>query len=385
MAEKKFSVLQKRNTHVRNSSQRFAQIALRNLWRTFTILVNRKLKCPPKYLPILLMFVTSDCNLRCRMCGVCDLERDRDESGELTTEQWKAVISDAATKLGTTLAVVSGGEPLLREDVFEIIRYATDCGISIHLCTNALLLSEEKILKLKNSGVKTVSFSVEGPEASTHESIRGPDSFPMVVNAIKQFRKIAPEVRIGINFVITRINYKNMVSMVEFAHGLGVQQLKFAPIHTNLLHRRKNKDEYEDLLFKEEDISLLEQEVQRLKKVLKGYPNLITTCDEFFDGISSLYKMPKRIPCYAGYAICAISPMGFVSPCSDMDSEFNVNSMSIDKIWLSPEFHKLRQCVDACSSACWDTAYTELSLWLRPSSMIKHLWRNLRDVRFYFE
>ncbi|MBP7869208.1 MAG: radical SAM protein, partial [Candidatus Hydrogenedentes bacterium] len=119
----------------------------------------------------MLLFLTGRCNLRCRICGVCDLEHGYNDEEELSTEQWKGVISAAAEKLGTTLAVVSGGEALLREDVFEIIHYAESKGISVHLCTNALLLNEDKMERLRDSGVSTVSFSLDGPEAFIHDDI----------------------------------------------------------------------------------------------------------------------------------------------------------------------------------------------------------------------
>jgi AdoMet-dependent heme synthase len=362
---------------------KLASLLTRNICRTINVIASRYLGRPPRYLPVILMFVTSQCNLRCRMCGVCDLEYGHDESEELTTEQWKKVIDSAAHRLGTTLAVISGGEALLRKDVFEIIRYATDAGISIHLCTNAILLSEDNMIKLRDSGVRTVSFSLEGPEASAHEYMRGADSFPIVVSALQRFREIAPEVRIGINFVITRLNYHNMTAMIQFAESLGVNQLKFAPIHTNLLHRHKKVEDYSELLFREEDLESLENEVQRLKAALKQ-SSLISTSENFLDGITALYRVPKRIQCYAGYAICAISPTGYVAPCSDMDSNFNVKDQDLHQIWHEPEFHRLREKVHSCSAACWDTAYTELSLWLRPKSLLISALRKWRDIKFYF-
>jgi MoaA/NifB/PqqE/SkfB family radical SAM enzyme len=356
---------------------------LANVWRTLNVIICRRLGLPPRYLPVILMFVTGQCNLRCRMCGVCDLEHGHTEGMELSTDEWKTIIHTAAKRLGTTLAVVSGGEALLREDVFELIRFATDSGIAIHLCTNAMLLNEENMVQLKNSGVRTVSISLEGPEAGAHEYLRGANSFPQVVNAIRKFREIAPEVCIGINYVITRLNYKNMTDMVAFAESLGVQQIKFAPIHTNLLHRRKKVEDYSDLLFLPEDLDDLEREVQRVRTACRNSA-LITTSDDFFNGITQLYGTPRRVRCYAGYAICAISPTGYVAPCSDMDSSFNVKEQSLDAIWRDPQFHALRKRVHACRSACWDTAYTELSLWLRPQAMVLGLLRNWKDVKFYF-
>ena len=79
-------------------------LLLRNAWRTANVIINRYLGRPPRYCPVMLLFLTGRCNLRCRICGVCDLEHGYNDEEELSTEQWKGVISAAAEKLGTTLA-----------------------------------------------------------------------------------------------------------------------------------------------------------------------------------------------------------------------------------------------------------------------------------------
>ena len=358
-------------------------VILSNIWRTGNVMLNRYLGTPPRYCPVMVLFITGKCNLRCRMCGVCDLEHGYRDEDELTTGQWKNLIHDAATSLGTTLAVISGGEALLRNDLFDIIRFAADEGVSIHLCTNALLLNEEKILRLRDSGVSTVSISIEGPQADIHEYIRGPNTFTPVINAIHKLREIAPQIHIGINYVITKYNYIYMTDMLHFAETLRVHQIKFAPIHTNLLHKNKDFSECSDLLFQEEDIPALEKEVQRVREACRK-SSLNTTTDDFFNGISQLPHTSRCVRCYAGYAICSVSPSGYVAPCSEFDSSFNVKERSIVDIWRDPAFHLLRKRVHDCSSACWDTTHTELSLWLRPVTMMRSIAKILRDVKFYF-
>jgi len=360
-----------------------APLLLRNAWRTGNVLISRYLGLSPRYCPVMLLFLTGRCNLRCRFCGVCDLEHGYTDGEELSTEQWKDVIRTASEKLGTMLGVVSGGEALLREDVFEIIRYAEERGISIHLCTNALLLNEDKMARLRDSGVSTVSFSLDGPEAAVHDHIRGAGNFDKAVVLIKKFRAVAPDVNIGINFVITNHNFRHMTEMLHFAESLKVRQIKFAPIHTNLLHQNKDFTDCDDLLFKREDLPALEREVRRVRDACRESA-LITTSDAFFDGITKLYDGPYHTRCQAGYAICAVSPSGYVSPCSDIHSQFNVMEHSIEDIWRDPGFQQLRRQVCSCNAACWDTAYTELSLWLSPVNMVANMARNLRDIYFYF-
>ena len=356
---------------------------IRNAWHTSNVILNRYLGRPPRYLPVLLLFVTERCNLRCRSCGVCDMAALSSGKDMLTTQQWKTVLKTAAEKLGTSLVSITGGEPLLRTDIYEIIRFAADAGMSVHICTNGVLIDGERVARLRDSGVSTVSISLESPEQEIHDYLRGKNTFPAVIDAITMLREGAPKIRIGINYLITRRNYHNMADMVAFAESLGVHQLKFAPIHTNLLHRHKEKDAYDALLFREEDLESLEREVARAREACVK-SSLLTTSSDFFSGVTQFYRTPKKFRCYAGYALCAVSASGNVSPCCDMDSEFNVTQQSLDAIWRDPNFHKLRKKVHHCQAACWDTTNTELSLRLRLWSLIGSLSRNWSDLRYYF-
>ncbi|NLV46478.1 MAG: radical SAM protein [Candidatus Hydrogenedentes bacterium] len=368
------------DTHTR--SRAALSLMAANVWRVSNVMVNRYLGRPPRYLPVILLFVTDRCNLRCRMCGVCEREGTQDTSGELTTDQYKAVITSAATRLGTSLASISGGEPLLRADIFEIIRFAVDAGISTHICTNGLLLNRERAERLRDAGIAAVSVSVDSPDASIHEYLRGSGTFQGAVDAIQLLRDTAPDIQVGINYLITRLNYRNMTDMVAYAERLGVQQIKFAPVHANLLHRLKAKSELDELYFAPEDLADLQREIDRLKERCRT-TWLSTTSATFHDGIVSFYAQPRKFKCYAGYMVCAIGPAGQVAPCCDMDSPFSVQDRPLDVIWRDPAFHELRRRVDRCDVPCWDTTNTELSLRLQPRTLLRNLAANWRDLRFY--
>ena len=355
----------------------------RNAWRIGNVMLSRRLGRPPGYLPVLLMFVSWRCNLRCRMCGVCESTRTPEAfQGELNTDQWRSVLDSAATRLGTSLISISGGEPLLRKDIYDLIRHGADMGISVHICTNAVLLGVREAEQLRDAGVSTVSISLESPDAALHDYLRGDNTHEAVVRAIRLLRETAPNVRIGINYLITRRNYKDMPRMVAFAESLGVHQIKFAPIHTNLLHRHKAMEQYGDLLFTPEDLDNLKQEMEGLRRAC-ATSRLATTSDAFIAGIHRLYSDPEPFQCYAGYALCAVSPSGQVAPCCDMDRSFSVLERPLHEIWRDPAFHELRRRVHHCEATCWDTTNTELSLRLRPISMASDLFRNWRDLRFY--
>ena len=355
---------------------------IRNGYRVAHVVATRQLGLAPRYLPILLMFITDKCNLRCKMCGVCELERGHRAEKELSTEEWYAVL-DGAARLGTTLVSISGGEPLLRPDLYDLIRYARGKGMTVHMCTNGTLMNREKAEKLRDSGVSTVSISVDSPEMEVHEHLRGRGTFAPTLAAVKLLRETAPDIRVGINYLITRQNYRNMGEMVAFAESLGVHQIKFAPIHTNLLHRLKHIEHYSDLLFTQEDLHELEAQVQSLSSAC-AKSSLLTTSTTFFSGIADLYSAPHRFRCYAGWAALAVGPTGSVTPCADMEGDLSVRQRPLDEIWRSRAFHAQRGRVRRCDSACWDTTNTELSLRLRPTALVGEFLQNWRDIRFYF-
>lgn len=272
---------------------------------------------------------------------------------------------------------------MLRRDLLELISHARSRDMAVHMCSNGLLIDEEAARNLEKAGVGTVSISIESPHKEHHEALRGKGSFDPAVQAVRNLRQFAPNVRVGVNNLITTTNYRDIAAMIPFAESLDAHQLKSAPIHTNLLHRRKRLEHYGDLIFGQEDVEDLEREVGLLIEAARR-SNLQTTSTTFFSGISRLYADPHRFRCYAGYAACAVDPEGRVSPCCDMDSELTVRDRPLDEIWRSPEFEAMRARVRTCSQSCWDTTNTELSLHLSLRAMLADIPQTWRDVWFYF-
>ena len=187
----------------------------------------------------------------------------------------------------------------------------------------------------------------------------------------------------SINATITARNFRNLHEIVPFAERLGVHQVKLAPIHTNLLHRKKRWSEVKDLLFRPELLDDLTAEVGKLIQATSR-TKLRTTSRRFLRGIPGLYRGGNRFRCFAGYAICSIGPFGNVAPCCDMKGPWSVRSMPLEQIWRTEKFHAMRQRVDRCRRPCWDTTNTELSLRLRMRSLLWEIPRTWRDMSFYF-
>ena len=345
--------------------------------------LSRLLGRPPKYLPILLLFVTEKCNLRCRMCGVWEHADSAAKAGELTTDEWKAVIRSAAA-LRTFLMSITGGEALLRPDVFELIRYAKQHGMSVHLCSNGTLLNDEIVDEIRESDLDTVSISIDGHRPEIHDRLRGAGTLDQAVRGIRLIRQRAPSVKVGINFLISAENFIDMCEMIPFAEGLDVHQIKFAPIHRNLQHKDKRLETFGSLVFTDEHLHSLRIEIDKLVEAASK-SRLQTTSKRFLDGILDFYRQPdKGFRCYAGHAVSAINPQGLIAPCCDMWGDISVRDAPLEDIWRSDAFQRLRTCVRTCERPCWDTTNAELSLRMSVRSTLGGLGQTWRDLRFYF-
>ncbi len=355
---------------------------LRSLLDYGGVWLARHVNRTPSSLPILVLMVTDKCNLKCKMCGACDYSPG--DHNMLSFEEWRAVV-DSAARLRTRIVSITGGEAMLRKDLFDLIAYIRGKGMKVHLNTNGLLLRDKNIQRLKECGVETVSISLESHLPEVHDDIRGQGMFQRTLEGLRRLREQAPEIRIGLNCVINKATLPGLHGLVGFAEREGVDQLKFAPIHTNLQHKDKPLESYEHLIFQETDIDALETELIRVRDALKT-TSLQTTSDRFFAGMSSLYRPPaSNFYCYAGYAICVVNPQGFVAACFDKDSALNVRERPLHEIWRSRAFHQHRQLVRNCATNCWDTTNAELSLRLSVRNLLREPLSTLRAVKFYYD
>jgi MoaA/NifB/PqqE/SkfB family radical SAM enzyme len=308
--------------------------------------------------------------------------KQEDSARELSAREWFLFV-DSARRMHAAVIVITGGEPLLREDLFEIIKYIRKNKIACHLCTNGTLLNEFNVRRLKDSGVNSVSVSLDSDCAQIHNKIRGIDCFDQVVEGIKLLRAYAPELRIGINYVVTRINFRNLDRMLAFAQLLKVNQIKFDRVHTNLMHRGMPISDSAELIFIKEDLASLKQEVGKLMNAASKI-KLLTNSHTFLEGISVLSEAKAlRLDCYAGYISCAVDAFGRVSPCDNFDGEESLRQKPLEQIWQSSSFRRLCQKVHNCDSPCWDTTHTELNIRCSGRYFVKELGQIIKEMRFY--
>lgn len=161
--------------------------------------------------------VTRSCNLACVHCRASAVRGPYE--GELITGKCRQLLDEIAA-VGKPVIILTGGEPLLRPDIYEIAAYGDRKGLRMVLATNGTLVNEKVAAKLIGSGIRRVSVSIDGPDAESHDAFRGvPGAFAGAMTGIAAMKRAGLEFQI--NTTITRANLPRIRQIHDLAHDLG--------------------------------------------------------------------------------------------------------------------------------------------------------------------
>ena len=268
--------------------------------------------------------ITAKCNLSCRHC------RGFPE-GELSTERAKELIAEIA-ELEPGWVIVEGGEPLLRDDLFELLGLMRQRQLEVHLITNGMLLSPQIITALKQLGVR-VMISIDGATQATYEAIRNGASFEKVVQAARS--GVKEGILEAINFTILKRNYTEIPEVFELAASIGVRRITFIGL-------KPCQDYNEELLTPQEYGEAIRLTCQAAQKTGVEFffdePFFWATVREWrlpaqMPAVSTGILAPSTSACIFGEYLF-IETNGDVKPCSFAPMTLdNVNEKPLDEIW----------------------------------------------------
>lgn len=177
-------------------------------------LPSRMLQFSEDKKPVVVWNVTRRCNLHCLHCY--SSSQNREYEGELTTGEGRKLLDDLAA-FGVPVVLFSGGEPLSRPDLLELITYARELGMRAVLSTNGTLLSESVAAALMKIGMSYVGVSVDGV-GSIHDRFRGSrGAFEKTIDGIRACRDAG--LRVGLRFTITRHNLDQLPTVLDLAES----------------------------------------------------------------------------------------------------------------------------------------------------------------------
>ncbi|HEX8813716.1 MAG TPA: radical SAM protein, partial [Terracidiphilus sp.] len=170
--------------------------------------------------------LTKGCNLRCIHCRASATELSSPD--DLSTQGARDII-DQIAEVSSPILVLSGGEPLFRSDIFQLARYGTDKGLRVALATNGTLVTKHVARMIVDSGVRRVAISLDGADATTHDSFRGiPGAFDAAISGFRNLKNLGMSVQI--NTTIARHNAHQLPQVLDLARSIGADAL-----HTFLL------------------------------------------------------------------------------------------------------------------------------------------------------
>ena len=166
---------------------------------------------------------TLSCNAKCKHCGSSAEKRKYD--GELTTEEIKSAFKQIAESMDASkiLINVTGGEPLVRQDLCEVMEYASkELGFHWGMTTNGILLNEKNIEKLKNANMESISVSIDGLQ-ETHDEFRGvPGSYNIIMNNIKKLKEADFVKHLQVTTVFHKKNINQLQELYDIMKNLGL-------------------------------------------------------------------------------------------------------------------------------------------------------------------
>jgi AdoMet-dependent heme synthase len=294
--------------------------------------------------------ITRRCNLRCVHCRSSS-EMEIQGHPDFSLEEAYRLIDDIVS-YAQPVVVLSGGEPLTRKDVFEIAQYGTGKGLRMCLATNGTLVTDETCEKIKQSGIRIVSLSLDGADEAVHDDFRSQkDAFAGTINAARLFKKHGIEFIINSSF--TKRNQEQIPRVYKLAKELGATAwYMFMIVPTGrgeeIMNELISKEDYDKILDwhydmeKEEDLLLVRPTCAphyyrvQLQRAKEGGETVKRRTLKFSTGGSK--------GCLAGQLICLIDVDGNVLPCSYFNLPAgNVREKSFKEIWENSElFRDLR-------------------------------------------
>ena len=360
------------------------------------------------------IYPTNVCNLKCIFC--CQVLGEYDFKDTVPTERWLAVAHEICELDTRSVLISGGGEPLAVPEVtIPLMRTFKAAGIKGRMINNGTLWKQEMIEETADIGWDDIVFSLDGPDAPTHDTIRAvPGAFDKTIACIRSFNATKggdPDrpPKIELTMVLTKDNFRTVPGMIELAHGLGIKNLTVEPVCVNnrdvekmKITEDQRKEFFASPLARAEELAEefgISTNFHKLHDVttIEKAGNLEEMILEMADGCAghndggpdpedshSHPQAPSRqdeppepqgpaldpgaseflsLPCYEPWIWPKIEANGEVWPCSTSPLKVNIRDQSFTDIWYGEEFEAFRARIreGRLSESCSNCVVTHLS------------------------
>lgn len=293
-----------------------------------------KPRIPPVAHPYaLLAELTYRCPLKCPYCSnPLELRLARDE---IDTPAWKRVLTEAAA-LGVIQVHFSGGEPLVRHDLDELVVHARGLDLYTHLITSGIGADEHRLTRLRNAGLDALQISLQDSRLAENDWLAGTPSFEQKCRVIEAARRL--ELPLTLNVVLHRHNLDRIEEVIDLAAQWNVDRLELAHVqYTGWAFRNRAA-----LLPTHEQVERAAAVVERARERLGRRPEILHVLPDYFQ------QFPKACLNGWGRVFLTVAPDGVVLPCQTAREipglGFpSVREKALEEIWFhAPVFQRFR-------------------------------------------
>ncbi|MFH1849321.1 MAG: radical SAM protein [archaeon] len=327
------------------------------------------------------IYPTNRCNLRCVFCFQQLKEYDLNDT--VPDKRWLEIAEELCEMGVPKILISGGGEPMMSDATIQMMRIFKSHGVRGRMINNGTRWTAETIREAVKMGWDHITFSLDGPDAATHDRLRG-GGFDKIIRSIKGFNEIQKgrgldRPRKEIVTVLCRENYRKIAEMVELAHDLAVPHYSAEPVCVNNTGVEKIK------LSEEEGREFLDEIIPGAQELAEKY-NISTNFGKLLsvrciDKTGDLKEVILRrheeqrhdeaggsskhlfdVPCYEPWIWPKIEANGDVWPCSTTPLKANIRKRSFSEIWTGPEFTAFRKQIagGVLSESCSNCVLTHL-------------------------
>lgn len=336
--------------------------------RNFLFYLSRKINYPLAAPDAVQINFTFRCNLRCKMCSMYEQMNFLQTAGrqvEIDSDTFRKIIRETK-ELGTTTVLFIGGEPFLRQDIFDLVSYAKSLALNTVIVTNGVLLDDDNIKRCFDSGVDWLSISIDAASEKVFSKIRGEDVLGRVIdninilnnmkkNAGKEFPKVVSVC------TIMNDNLEDLLNVVRLCRELEIERVLFQPVVANNIDQTERGSTFSGFVpparYKmfgaaiDELIDYKKESARNFDFIGNSVSNL-KLMKKYFRG----RLRPFEQPCYAGYNRLQIVQEGKVYFCVSQ-KKYSANFGDIAKdslrnLWHSREARFYRKLIKRCEFPC---------------------------------
>ena len=313
--------------------------------------------------------VTYSCNSRCMSC---QRWKKTENKKYLSFAEGKRLLAQLAD-INVPNISFTGGEPLLRPDIYALIAYAKSLEMTTSLSSNSLSINEKNVKRICRSGLDILYLSLDGGSPEIHDVLRGVQgSFEKTINAIQLIHasKEKSKPSVFVNITVNKKNVADLINIVKICKELDIDGITIQPVHDFADLQLAIDDE---LRLNSTDIHVMNDQIEVLSR---EYGRFFPIIREYLDNFETYVKNPNELykyRCVAAYLTVEINPYGEVFPCPvEFESMGNLREKSFKEIWYSKKSNNLRKKIKYGEHPiCWFDCVAPLNIYMSYITILK--------------